>query len=364
MSQTVLYRKLKYDGSVNYEWETQLEFRRGSLVILTTREGTAYRGRSPGTFRFPMRTHLWTDRWFNVNQIYAHSDGRGVMHYIDAGMPATFEQDVASFIDLDLDLEVDSGWNVLLLDEDEYESHRAKYGYPPRVLQQVEQAMRAAREKVAARAWPFGTSVESARLRVRPFFWSDLAAMDAWGGSFTPFDDPWIIPAAGTPERADWYAHYIETSVTRLYAIETLEGGEMIGHISLRDVMPGIESRLGIGLAPERLSLGYGTEALRAFLDYYFDVLGFQRMVLDVAATNERATRSYERLGFQRTGEHHRGYGAEAQWRVLDRPQYFRFRKFFRQTPWGVQQLFYDMELRRESWEELRRTETLQRRTA
>ena len=61
-------------------------------------------------------------------------------------------------------------------------------------------------------------------------------------------------------------------------------------------------SRLGIGFGEQYVSQGYGSEALLLFLRYYFRRLGFERMVLDVAAINLRALRLYERCGFERVG--------------------------------------------------------------
>ncbi|MBI5879379.1 MAG: GNAT family N-acetyltransferase [Chloroflexi bacterium] len=350
MSDTVLLRALKYDGSLNYEWPARVEYQRANLLVLAVAAGTAYRGRNSGTFPSPMRAFLWTDRWFNVEQVYDWSQGRGVRHYVNIATPVQFDGRSVTFTDLDLDVDVDSDWVVRLLDEDEYAAHSARWDYPLAVRQNVAQAVSTAQQLIEARAWPFGTSVESPRLRVRPFFWSDLELMDGWRGVFTPFDDPWIIPPPTSFERIEWYAHYIETPVMRLYAIDRPDDGGMIGHISLRDIEKRIQARLGIGLAPGEVSKGYGSEALKAFLDYYFDVLGFERMVLDVAATNERARRAYLRLGFRDYGEHHRGYAAEAQWRAAEQPANAQYRRFFRHTPWGMQMLFYDMEMTREMW--------------
>jgi len=350
MNGTIVLRSRKHDGSLNYEWPAQVEYQRGSLIVLYTPAGTLYQGKKAGTFGHPQRQFLWTDRWYNIVQIYRWSAGLGVRHYINIATPAQLDGRIVTFTDLDLDLDVDHLWNVTLRDEDEYAAHSARWSYTPAMRHNAEHALIEAQQQIEARAWPFGGSMESARLRVRPFFWSDLGAMDRWRGAFTTFDDPWIIPAPGSYERIEWYAHYIETPVTRLYAIDTLDG-VMIGHISLRDIERRAQARLGIGLAPGEVSKGYGPESLAAFLDYYFDVLGFERMVLDVAATNERARRAYLRLGFRDFGEHHRSYGADAQWRATDQPANARYRRFFRNTPWGMQMLFYDMEMTREMWQ-------------
>ncbi|MCA1552865.1 MAG: GNAT family N-acetyltransferase, partial [Chloroflexi bacterium] len=254
-----------------------------------------------------------------------------------------------SYVDLDLDLDMNNDWQVKLLDEDEFAENAERYGYPDSIRERVRNTVRDVRHSIDGRAWPFATSTESERLRLRPFFWSDLAHIDRWRGEYSPFDDPWIIPAPNSYERHDWFASYLQTPVCRLYAIETCEG-EMIGHISLREISPHTQARLGVGLAPQRTGNGYGTEALSAFLPYYFGVLGFERMVLDVAATNLRAIRSYEKIGFRRYGEHYRGAGDESQWTVLRQPQFAKLRGFFQRTAWGLQQLHYDMQFTREMW--------------
>ena len=45
---------------------------------------------------------------------------------------------------------------------------------------------------------------------------------------------------------------------------------------------------------------GYGTEAMQIALRYAFLELNLHRIELEVIATNERAVRSYEKVGFQR----------------------------------------------------------------
>jgi RimJ/RimL family protein N-acetyltransferase len=172
--------------------------------------------------------------------------------------------------------------------------------------------------------------------------------MDNWLGTWGPFDDPWVIPSPGE-ERHEWYTGYIETPVCRLYAI-TDHAQQLLGHISLREIVRGQQARLGIGLAPTQKNRGYGTEALRIFLPYFFEMLGFQKMVLDVAASNQGAVRVYQKLGFLQCAQHYRGAGSDAQWRLLDEPHYASLRPFFQHNYWGWQQLHYDMELTHEQW--------------
>jgi RimJ/RimL family protein N-acetyltransferase len=74
---------------------------------------------------------------------------------------------------------------------------------------------------------------------------------------------------------------------------------ELVGHLSLRQMSFPQSSRLGIALAPRYIGQGYGKAALLLLLDYYFDVLGFREMQLDVCSANQRARQLYLGLGFR-----------------------------------------------------------------
>jgi aminoglycoside 6'-N-acetyltransferase len=47
---------------------------------------------------------------------------------------------------------------------------------------------------------------------------------------------------------------------------------------------------------------GYGTEALRVVARHLFDDRGHHRLTIDPSATNERAIRAYEKVGFRPVG--------------------------------------------------------------
>jgi RimJ/RimL family protein N-acetyltransferase/protein associated with RNAse G/E len=348
MSQSVLYQAFKYNGALNYRWQTQLEYTHDNLIILYTPAGVTYTGRRSGVFPYGFHSYLWTDRWFNVNQTLRSDEPVGIWHYVNLAMPAQFAGNAISFVDLDLDYWLDPQWQLKLEDEDEYRAHSQLYHYTPFMREQIARAMQHIQRLATERAWPFAGVMRGERLWVRPFRWSDLEAMDRWSGAWDPFDDPWLIPLPGE-ERREWYSGYLETPICRLYAI-TDQAQQVIGHISLREIVRGQHARLGIGLAPTQKNKGYGTEALRTFLPYYFEVLGFQKMVLDVAASNQGAVRVYQKLGFHQYAQYYRGAGSDAQWRVLDEPRYAALRPFFQRNYWGLQQLHYDMELTREQW--------------
>jgi protein associated with RNAse G/E len=62
----------------------------------------------------------YTDRWYNVYEIYAHQDGHLRGWYCNVGCPAVLDGNSLSYIDLALDLLVFPDGRQLVLDEKEF----------------------------------------------------------------------------------------------------------------------------------------------------------------------------------------------------------------------------------------------------
>jgi len=141
--------------------------------------------------------------------------------------------------------------------------------------------------------------LSSGRVTLRRFTRADLDKRAVW----PPYDEivfRHLDLNLRTPERRDaWFEREWAARSPFWFAIDD-EHGELIGTITLREVSRWRRtSRLGTHLHPKRLGRGYGTEALALFLDYYFNMLGYRLLKLDVAAFNKRAIRCYRKLGFQ-----------------------------------------------------------------
>lgn len=191
--------------------------------------------------------------------------------------------------------------------------------------------------------------LRSARLTIRAWTYHDDELADRWPPYHDPIEPLWNLPRqVGFP--GDLWSHFDGTSLRRTWAVDDVYG-RLIGRISLRDIDKGKQqARLGITFAAPYLGQGLGTEALAAFLDHYFTTLGFVAMVLDVAAPNQRAVRSYERLGFSLVGSDWRIADARFDRHVLDSPRYRHLRRFFRHGQQGLYVEFYEMWLAREAW--------------
>ncbi|MBC7261213.1 MAG: GNAT family N-acetyltransferase [Chloroflexi bacterium] len=197
----------------------------------------------------------------------------------------------------------------------------------------------------------WGIRLESPRLILRDLRHEDLEQIESW----RPFTDPlsrlWNIPRSTRLSRELWFTVH-DTDPTRLWlVIERKEDGQVIGTLSLREIVRHISARLGITLGADYVEQGYGSEALRLFLPYYFRELDFRRMFLDVAAANRRAVHVYEKLGFRRTGSHYRDVPEGTDLHFLEQEQYRSLRPYFRRHLGRVQLLFYDMVLERSDWE-------------
>jgi diamine N-acetyltransferase len=177
----------------------------------------------------------------------------------------------------------------------------------------------------------------------------DLDAMSAWRPFADPLYQPYDFPRRSRTEHLHWFDWRSKDPSRRLYTIEDQQH-QVIGSLTLREVDGQRSARLGITIGSDFVSQGYGTEALRLFLNYYFEEMSFARLVLDVAATNLRAVRCYQGLGFRYLSQHYRTASHPSFDIVRQEPRYQHLRHLFRRQGTTYQVLFYDMVLTREDW--------------
>ncbi|NJK78466.1 MAG: GNAT family N-acetyltransferase [Chloroflexaceae bacterium] len=174
-----------------------------------------------------------------------------------------------------------------------------------------------------------------------------------WPRYTDPFSQLWNIPRPLSGSDG-LFNFYTSSTPRRAWAIEDGDG-TLIGRISLRDIEQRQgQARLGISLGAPYVSKRLGTEALRLFIDYYFDEIGFRIMVLDVAAFNRRAVRCYERLGFLEISNEWRRTGGGQALTDLKDPANEYLQPYFKQERYSLWVQFLEMELRRTQWYEMK----------
>jgi RimJ/RimL family protein N-acetyltransferase len=118
------------------------------------------------------------------------------------------------------------------------------------------------------------------------------------------------------PMRADEIDRFFQTRAigptSLAMGIHIRETGRLIGSSAFSQLDPDNGSvlyHITIG-EKDAWGKGYGTEATRLMLDHAFGTLGLHRVALSVFSFNERAIRSYEKVGFSVEGR-----SREAIWR-------------------------------------------------
>jgi RimJ/RimL family protein N-acetyltransferase len=191
--------------------------------------------------------------------------------------------------------------------------------------------------------------LRSARLSLRSWTFHDDELADEWPAYNDPIEPLWNLPRQIGPGSDPW-SIFDGSALRRTWAVED-RSGRLIGRISLRDIdNRRQQARLGITFGAPYIGQGLGTEALALFLDFFFTDFGMELMVLDVAAPNERAVRSYEHLGFSHVGSDWRVADSRFDRRVLDAPHYRHLQHLFRAGPHGLEVLFYEMQLHKADW--------------
>lgn len=131
---------------------------------------------------------------------------------------------------------------------------------------------------------------------------------------------PQFLAILSHPEVAKWWGGYDLERVRREllgpqgYAVEL--AGEVVGLIIYYEETDADHRHAGIDIAlhPDAHGQGLGADAMRAMCRFLFS-RGHHRIVIDPAAHNERAIRSYERVGFRPVGIMRRyERGADGNW--------------------------------------------------
>lgn len=84
------------------------------------------------------------------------------------------------------------------------------------------------------------------------------------------------------------------------------EDGSLVGNYYFEEKDDALE--VGLGLRPDLTGRGLGLEFLLAGIEFGRRRFGLPRVILNVAAFNERAIKVYERAGFRETGRHTRRF--------------------------------------------------------
>lgn len=118
----------------------------------------------------------------------------------------------------------------------------------------------------------------------------------------TPEDEGRLREIAAEPSVAQWWGVDPELPPATSFAI--VVDGEVAGGIQYweEDDVDYRHASIDVFLGAAHQGRGLGTDAVRTLARYLLEERGHHRLTIDPAAANERAIRSYERVGFKPVG--------------------------------------------------------------
>lgn len=100
------------------------------------------------------------------------------------------------------------------------------------------------------------------------------------------------------------------------FCIVRLEDNKLLGNCSITHILQ-VQGTAEIGIFigdEENWGKGYGTEAIKLLIDFGFNYLNLNNIMLKVFSFNERAIKSYEKVGFKVFGRRHQTYRINNEW--------------------------------------------------
>jgi RimJ/RimL family protein N-acetyltransferase len=133
---------------------------------------------------------------------------------------------------------------------------------------------------------------------------SDLDELAAWPDYPPPYHGFEFSFASMNPGEKDILFRRRRSEEDRITLIMDHQKQVAIGYVALVEIdwSECTVGNMGVRLHPAWCDRGVGTFMTSKVVDWCF-INGIRRLRLDVAATNRRAVRSYEKLGFVQTGE-------------------------------------------------------------
>jgi len=153
---TIVVQVCKYDGKVHRTWPAKILCQAGPLLVLDARFDDTVQHELLGTISAGTRSleYYWLDRWYNIFR-FAQPSGELRSYYCNINVPPTFNHQVLTYVDLDIDILVDPDFSYRILDLDDFETNSIRYRYSDHVQQNAHQALDELITLIESRAFPF-----------------------------------------------------------------------------------------------------------------------------------------------------------------------------------------------------------------
>jgi protein associated with RNAse G/E len=158
LNSEIQIQSYKHDESLHRIWEkaTVLEVKDDYVVVANRRTKVI---ESNGRFwhtREPSVTWFYTEKWFNIIGIIKRD---GIHFYCNIASPYVYDEEALKYIDYDLDIKVIDDFSYNVLDRNEYNKHKTKMAYSPKLSRILEKELNDLKEMIDNRISPFNHDV-------------------------------------------------------------------------------------------------------------------------------------------------------------------------------------------------------------
>jgi protein associated with RNAse G/E len=152
----ITVRAHKYDGSEHRTWSAQVLRQEGSLLVLDATFDQEIKHDLLGTIASGTTSieYYWLDRWYNIFR-FAEPSGELRSYYCNVNVPPSFDGQVLSYVDLDIDILVEPDLSYRVVDLEDFEQNADRFGYSKEVQTKARQGLERLVELIEARAFPF-----------------------------------------------------------------------------------------------------------------------------------------------------------------------------------------------------------------
>lgn len=193
--------------------------------------------------------------------------------------------------------------------------------------------------------------LQGERIILRPLRRDDIYKKLKW----KPYPDPlyahYNLGEMAETQKKEWYLKRKKDPRMLYLAIDGLNG-ELLGFLNIYDLdLENKKAKLGIYLGYEFTDKGYGTEAIKTLLPYYFEKMRFKELYLDVAALNKRAIKCYLNCGFEFVRTKFKRHDPRNEINIFGDEQFEDIRRYFKKEGDEILVQFEEMRITDEMWE-------------
>jgi len=189
------------------------------------------------------------------------------------------------------------------------------------------------------------------KIILRPLRRDDINKRLKWKPYLDPLYAHYNLREMTEAQKKEWCLKRKKDPLMLYLSIDSLEG-ELLGFLNIYDLdWENKKAKLGIYLGYEYTDKGYGTEAIRTLVPYFFEKMKFKELYLDVVALNQRAIKCYLNCGFEFVRTKFNKHDPRSKIDIFGDERFKDIKKYFKKEGDEILVQFEEMRITEEMWE-------------